>query len=60
MADSLNGKRFRIGSIAYFICAVIFAVCIFVQIFIAGWAIFVSPIAWNAVLKSWNLIKGKE
>lgn len=41
-----NKSRIRIGRIIYLILAILFTLCIFTQIYLAGMAIFMNPAVW--------------
>ena len=42
----MNNLRIRIGRLSYFILAILFTLCILAQIYLAGMAVFMSPVNW--------------
>ena len=46
MNKKKESKRVRFSRVSYFVLAAIFALCIVLQVFLAGLSVFVSPVNW--------------
>ncbi|MDW0116259.1 DUF6220 domain-containing protein [Sporosarcina thermotolerans] len=47
----VNNSRIRVGRIIFFILTILFTLCIFVQFYLAGKAIFEYPVYWSKHIK---------